>query len=170
MFGTFKGKRGAVPEIGEYPFVVGAEFDHTAAADGGDKSNVNAVQQPSPGGTCNNSVGYENVTQFFGGHGCRQGSPNYECWRDNVAAKMKGKVNSFGTFEVASHLSSFFLRTTHRLLLLLLRLLLLLLLNFNFFLWYYLSFSPGTPAPPTPTSLTISRPSFSLFLLHTMHY
>jgi len=85
-------KRGAVPEIGEYPFVVGAEFDHTAAADGGDKSNVNAVQQPSPGGTCNNSVGYENVTQFFGGHGCRQGSPNYECWRDNVAAKMKGGI------------------------------------------------------------------------------
>ena len=84
-------------------------------------------------------------------------------------------VNSFGTFEVASHLSSFFLRTTHSLLLLLLRLrlrlLLLLLLNFKFFLWYYLSFSPGAPAPPTySTSLTISRPSFSLFLLHTMHY
>jgi hypothetical protein len=35
-------------------------------------------------------VGKENITEFFSRMQCRTGSPNYQCWRDNVAKKTGG--------------------------------------------------------------------------------
>lgn len=49
-----------------------------------------AMQQPGPSSSCNASVGRMNISSFFGARGCRQGSPAYECWRDNVAQKTGG--------------------------------------------------------------------------------
>jgi hypothetical protein len=46
--------------------------------------------QPAPAQGCNNSVGKENITDFFGRMSCRTGSPNWECWRDSVSRKTGG--------------------------------------------------------------------------------
>lgn len=39
---------------------------------------------------CGAPVGRENISEHFGGEDCRQGDPNWECWRANVAKKTGG--------------------------------------------------------------------------------